>query len=275
MPVETRTIPCGDIKICLGVAGSGPPLLFLGGTGWDLRATPNPLTSSLTNHFTVALFDQRGQGRTSKPDGPYSIQGYAQDALAVANWLGWDAPFLVGYSFGGMVAQEYAIRFPKRLRKLVLAATTAGGRGGSSYPVHELLDFQVEDRARRGLRASDRRFASLEATCPQKAEAMVQKRMRGQTRFMHEERAVQGLQNQLEARKHHNSFDRLGSIVRPTMVLAGKDDLQAPVDAQQRMANAIPNALFERVEGAHNFIFESDTGYRTIADFLSTDAVTR
>jgi 3-oxoadipate enol-lactonase len=272
MPIDIQTIPCGDIEICLGIAGSGPPLLFLGGTGWDLRAIPNPLLSPLTDHFTVALFDQRGQGRTSKPCGPYSMTGYAQDALAVANWLGWDAPFLVGYSFGGMVAQEYAIRFPKRLRKLVLAATTSGGQGGSSYPVHELLDLQAEDRARQGLRASDRRFAPLEAACPHKAEAMVQKRMRSQTRFMHEENALQGLRSQLEARKHHNSFDRLGSIARPTLVLAGKDDLQAPIDAQQRMADSIPNARLEQVEGAHNFIFESDLAYQRITSFFNPEA---
>lgn len=268
MPPDIRQVRCGDIKLCLGVAGQGPPLLFLGGTGWDLRATPNPLTSVLTSCFTVALFDQRGQGRSTKPAARCTMQTYAQDALAIADHLGWQAPALVGYSFGGMVAQEYAIRFPSRLSKLVLAATTAGGRGGSSYPVHDLLHLDPIDRARTGLRVSDRRFARLEKHNAAEADLMVQKRMMSQTRFSHEPGAKAGLKAQLSARAAHDCYDRLGHIKVPTLVLIGSDDLQAPFDAQHRMSDRIPGASCVTVAGAHNFLFENDTAYREIMRFL-------
>ncbi len=270
MPGETRTVRCGDIDICLSVAGRGPALLFIGGTGWDLRASPAPITSLLTDHFTVALFDQRGQGRTSKPPGPYTMAGYAEDACAVADVLGWETPHVVGYSFGGMVAQEYAIRFPDRLDRLVLAATTSGGVGGASFPVHRLLELPPADRARRGLQTSDRRFSALEEASPREADAMVQKRMAAQTRFTDEPGARAGLRAQLAARAAHDCYDRLDRITAPTLVLAGEDDLQAPVAAQRRLADRIPDARFRRVPGAHNFIFEGPAGYEQIAEFLTT-----
>ncbi len=268
MPPDIRRVTCGDIEVCLGLTGTGPPLLFLGGTGWDLRAGPTPLDSILTRTFTVALFDQRGQGRTTKPSGPYSMKAYAQDALAVADHLGWAAPAIVGYSFGGMVAQEYAIRFPTRLGKLVLAATTAGGAGGSSYPLETLLPLDPMERARRSLQVSDRRFARLEEQEPTQAAQKVQKRMTAQTRFSHETHAQRGLKAQLAARAEHDCYDRLARIGVPTLVLIGEDDMQAPVDAQNRIASQIPDATKQVVRGAHNFLFEGNKGYQAIADFL-------
>lgn len=275
MPPDVHQVTCGDIEICLGLAGQGPPLLFLGGTGWDLRASPNPLTSVLTSNFTVALFDQRGQGRTTKPAAPVSMKTYAQDALAVADHLGWHAPAVVGYSFGGMVAQEYAIRFPDRVSKLVLAATTAGGRGGSSYPVHDLLDLDPMTRARCGLRVSDRRFAHLEEQNAAQADQMVERRMISQTRFSHEHGAKRGLRAQLSARAEHDCYDRLRQISVETLVLVGSDDLQAPLEAQKRMSEQIPHATRHIVKGAHNFLFEDDAGYHEIMGFLTQPIASR
>lgn len=268
MPPDIHQVTCGDIEICLGLAGKGPPLLFLGGTGWDLRAFPNPLESLLARSFTVALFDQRGQGRSTKPGAPCSMKTYAEDALAIADHLGWAAPAIVGYSFGGMVAQEYAIRFPTRLSNLVLAATTPGGEGGSSYPVHNLLDLDPMSRARSGLRASDRRFARLEENDAAQADQMVQRRMIAQTRFSDEPGAKSGLRAQLSARASHDCYDRLRQIKAQTLVLSGSDDLQAPLEAQNKMSERIPHAEHRIVKGAHNFLFEEDTAYHEIAGFL-------
>ncbi|KAJ56307.1 hypothetical protein ACMU_05005 [Actibacterium mucosum KCTC 23349] len=268
MPVDLHDVPCGDITIRLGLAGSGPPLLFLGGTGWDLRLTPTPLQSPLTKHFTVALFDQRGQGQSDKPPGPYSMQGYAQDALAVVDHLGWRAPAVVGYSFGGMVAQEYAIRFPDRLSKLVLAATAPGGAGGSSFPVHELLGLPKYERARQGFLASDSRFKALEQDDPQRAADMIRKRAQTQTQFIDEPGAFTGLRAQLAARKLHNCYDRMDQITVPTLILAGESDLQAPMSAQHKMLTKLPRAVLKTVAGAHGFLFESSDGYDAITKFL-------
>lgn len=269
MVSETQIVCQDGTRLRVGVAGSGPALLFIGGTGWDLRTRNTPLQSLLTKRFTVALFDQRGQGRSDKPDGPYSMQGYAEDACAVADELGWERPHVVGYSFGGMVAQEYAIRFPTRISRLVLMATTPGGAGGRSYPIQDLLDLPPEERARRGLQISDLRFEALQRADPAAAQRQIEQRIASQTRFAGEPRAMLGLRAQLAARATHDCYDRLRSIRAPALVVAGQEDGQAPMDAQIRMADRLPDAEIKTLPGAHGYLFDNDLGYRTLSDFLS------
>lgn len=269
MQGEPTIIDVNGVRLFTKVCGAGPRLLFIGGTGWDLRSPNAPLNSELTKHFSVAQFDQRGMGRSDKPDGPYTMKGYASDAAHVLAALGWDKAHVVGYSFGGMVAQELAIGWPERIDKLIIAAATSGGKGGGSYPVHDLLGLPPYDRAKRGLEIADKRFSTAFRNAnPEAAEAMIQRRMANQVKYAHEDRAAIGLKEQLAARAQHDCYDRLNRIAAPTLVLAGAQDGQAPQDAQKNLAHAIPNATFKNTSGAHDFLFEDNQGYREICDFL-------
>jgi pimeloyl-ACP methyl ester carboxylesterase len=115
-----------DIDICFDRAGTGAPLLAISGSRGDLRRKPNLLESPLAKAFDVLAYDQRGLGRTSKPDQPYSMSDYADDAAALMDAVGWERANIVGLSFGGMVALELAIRHPDRVAKLALCCTSPG-----------------------------------------------------------------------------------------------------------------------------------------------------
>ena len=116
MPLAT----IGDIEIFHERQGAGAPLLFISGTGGDLRNRPTVFEGPLAKAFDVLAYDQRGLGRTSKPDAPYSMAGYADDAARLMDHVGWESALVVGVSFGGMVAQELVLRHPARVRRLVL-----------------------------------------------------------------------------------------------------------------------------------------------------------
>src|SRR5579871_5946975 len=107
-----------DIRIWYERAGTGPELLAIFGTGGDLRREPNLLRTPLSPRFDVLAFDQRGLGRSSKPDEPYTMAGYADDAAGLLDALGWRRAAVIGVSFGGMVAQELALRHPDRVARL-------------------------------------------------------------------------------------------------------------------------------------------------------------
>ena len=113
-------------------AGEGPTLFYISGTGGDLRNKPNQLDSPLAKHFNLMCFDQRGLGQSAKPAVEYTMADYADDAAALLDQVT-DAPVrVIGVSYGGMVAQELALRYPEKIRSLLLVCTSAGGAGDLS-----------------------------------------------------------------------------------------------------------------------------------------------
>ena len=119
----------GDIAINYQVTGSGPRVLFFNGSGATLESSA-PLINALSKTCEVLAHDQRGLGKTSIPDGPYTMAQYAADGEALLNHVGWTSCAVVGISFGGMVAQEFAVTWPERVERLVLLCTSAGGDAG-------------------------------------------------------------------------------------------------------------------------------------------------
>src|SRR6516165_2581643 len=146
-----------DIDIYFDRAGTGAPLLAISSSRGDLRRKPNLLESPLPKAFDVLAYDQRGLGRTSKPDKAYSMIDYADDAAAVMDAAAWERANVIGVSFGGMVALESVLRHPDRVAKLAICCTSAGGAGGASYPHHTLQELPADERARLMVSISDTR----------------------------------------------------------------------------------------------------------------------
>lgn len=248
------------------IGGSGPRLLFISGTGGDLRNRPNMLDGPLPKHFEVLAYDQRGLGQSQVPDGTYAMADFAEDAAALLAHLGWDDALVMGASFGGMVAQELALRHPARVRRLVLACTSSGGAGGASYPLHELADLDPEDRALRSLSLADNRLdTEWRAANPDRWEAL-----RAQNRPAPPADPVraEGARKQLEARKGHDTWDRLGAIACPTLVAGGRYDGIAPPENSRRLAEAIPGAELQLYEGGHLFFVQDRSAFPAMIEFL-------
>ena len=124
----------GDLEVYYEQGGSGPRLLFISGTGGDLRRRPSVFERPIGPHFEILTYDQRGLGRTSKPDRDYTMAEYAEDAIGLLDAVGWDRCHVMGVSFGGMVAQEIAIRYPGRVDRIVMACSSSGGAGNPECP---------------------------------------------------------------------------------------------------------------------------------------------
>jgi 3-oxoadipate enol-lactonase len=264
------TARVGDLDIVYERAGSGPPVLVIGGTGGDLRQRPGLLDTPLIRAFEVVVYDQRGMGRTTVPDGPYSMAGYADDAAGLIAEVGWDRCAVVGISFGGMVAQELALRHPGLVERLVLACTSSGGAGGSSYPLHELAARPEDERDRRQLALSDTRVGEeWQATHPDDTEALLELVRARRQVGAGEPGREKGAALQFEARATHDTWDRLGSITAPTLVCAGRYDAIAPVENNEALVERIPDARLEVFEGGHLFLMQDRRAWSAIAGFLA------
>jgi 3-oxoadipate enol-lactonase len=258
------------VEIYYEVAGSGPRLLLISGTGGDLRSPPSVFDGPLAKMFEIAAYDQRGLGRSSVPPGPYTMADYADDAAGLLDVLAWEDALVMGISFGGMVAQELALRHPARVRRLVLACTSSGGAGGSSYPLHELADLPGDERIARHLELADTRYdAAWRATHPEEWQSLASLfRARAEIGSDEPGRA-EGAALQLDARRRHDTWDRLGQITCPTFVCAGVHDGIAPPVNAEHLATAIPGAVLEMFAGGHLFLLQDRAAWPAITAFLA------
>jgi 3-oxoadipate enol-lactonase len=260
-----------DIEIYFERAGAGPTLLFIGGTGGDLRVKPNVFDGPLPRQFDVIAYDQRGLGRTSKPDRSYTMAQYADDAAALLSALAVSRAVVFGVSFGGMVAQELALRHPGRVKAMVLACTSPGGEGGASYPLHQLTGMTREEMARTMIPISDtRRDAAWAAANPEEHRALVE--MASTDPYAEESDRAMGARRQLEARATHDTWDRLAAIRCPVLVAGGKFDGIATPETQARMAARIPGAQLRMYEGGHLFLLQDRAAFPEIAAFLKSNS---
>lgn len=115
------------------VEGDGPTLLLIQGLGyatWGWART----VPALAERFRVIAFDNRGAGRSDKPDDTYSVELLAEDALAVVDALGERPAHVAGFSLGGYIALTLALRHREAVEALVLLSTTCGGPDSQGVP---------------------------------------------------------------------------------------------------------------------------------------------
>jgi 3-oxoadipate enol-lactonase len=246
--------------------GSGRRLLYLNGSGTTL-ATTGVLLTPFAARFDLLAHDQRGLGRTAVPPGPYTMADYAADAAALLDHVGWDTCRVVGVSFGGMVAQELAVTWPSRVERLALLCTSSGGAGGSSYPLHELLDRDPAERAALEPLLLDTRVTPewLDAHPADRGLADI---MVARATAARSDEQRRGEIEQLGARRHHDVFDRLDRVACPTLVASGRYDGIAPPANGEAIAGRIPEAELRVYEGGHAFFAQDRAAFSDVIDFL-------
>jgi 3-oxoadipate enol-lactonase len=254
-------LPLDPVDLYYELAGAGPRLLVINGTGSDLRNPPRPSEWQGADRFELLSYDHRGLGRSVPRDveSQPTMADFGDDALALVDALGWDGFAVLGISFGGMVAQELALRAGRRVRRLVLACTSCGGDGGASYPLHELYALTPDARVEAMVPLVDTRAADD----PRLRELL--------TAYLGRDTAdpvPAGLVHRLEARRRHDSFDRLGSITAPTLVAAGRYDGIAPPANSEVLAARIPDARLEVFEGGHGFMLQDPSAWPAMSEFL-------
>ncbi len=249
-------------------SGTGVPLLFISGTGGDLRMKPSVMDGPFPKHFETLSYDQRGLGQSSKPDVAYTMADYADDAAALIQFAGWKEANVAGASFGGMVAQELTLRHPTIVKRLVLLCTSPGGEGGASFPFHEIDHMSRAERARHMMPIADTRHDAAWAAANPDQYAFMLKAASADP-YADEPGRAMGARRQLEARAKHDAWNRLHEIKCPVMIAAGKYDGIATPQSQRNMASRIPQAALIFYEGGHMFMLQDRKAFADMISFLS------
>jgi 3-oxoadipate enol-lactonase len=259
--------------------GEGDPLLLIMGLAADSTAWLFQVPE-LARHYRTIVFDNRGVGRSSKPRGPYTIHEMADDAAGLLDVIGIERAHVVGVSMGGMIAQELALRHPKRVRGLVLGCTFP-------EPDAEAERQRQFSLARFGGRvtASGETEIEVSAVDPLMLFQHLLPRVFNQS-FIDRELpkllqifggalqygfSLEAILGQVEAIMGHRATDRLREITAPTLVITGDADLLVSPANSDVLARNIPGAKLVKIPGgSHGFNFETpDVFNREVIDFLA------
>ena len=131
--VNTQDIPLqkvhvGDIEMAYKMFGKGDPILLISPAQADMNDWEPSLKSTLSANHTVIVFDNRGVGNTTTGIKPFSIQQFANDTAGLLDALKIQKADVLGYSLGSFIAQQLAVTHPDKVNRLVLIATTCGGK---------------------------------------------------------------------------------------------------------------------------------------------------
>ncbi len=267
-PGGAQSFRANGIDIFYERAGVGPRLVFLNGSGATIESS-RVLVAPFLQKFEVVTHDQRGLGRTGIPDNPATMEDYAADVGALMDHAGWDSASIVGLSFGGMVAQEFAVTYPQRVDSLVLMCTSPGG-AQPSYPLHELEAVEPAERSVRYRRLLDERFDD-EWLSDHRLDSMLVSVMEERGRAEKSAEQRRGERLQLDARWGHDVLDRLDRVTARTLVASGRYDGIAPPVNGRSIADRIPGAIFRLFEGGHMFMVQDPTASSAIIEFLLDD----
>jgi proline iminopeptidase len=258
---DMTTIRVRDVSLFVKVQGKGYPLVLMhGGPGLD--HTTLAALEPLADAFTLIFYDHRCNGRSAGAVESMTWDNLTADADALRETLGFDEWAVLGHSFGGNVALEYALRYPERLSHLVLldtcgdawwiqhnAAEILRKRGYKPATVRaarrfyngQLTPGQVRPTAMRFLGAYFYHFGVL--ALPRALLSGTRMRMRPEAHVFGFSRLQTGW----------TVMDRLSEIRAPTLVLAGRYDFLFPPEHQAILADRIPHAQLEIIECAgHN-----------------------
>ncbi len=250
------TVKAGGISLYYEAHGEGEPLLLIMGYGsnsghWFV------ILPRLASRFNVIIFDNRGTGRSDKPDIPYTAEMMTGDITGLLDAIGIGAAHVFGVSMGGMIAQELALRHPGRVKKLVLGCTSCGGpRAIRSSPEAAAFLFNPE-RAR--LSEEEKALSTVpwlwnEDFIAKHPEA-VRRYVTTTTQYPTPLYAYTCQANFILSL---DTYDRLPQIKAPALVMCGARDRLIPPENSGILASRIPGAelvIFEKA--GHGFI--SDT----------------
>jgi proline iminopeptidase len=119
------------VKIYYEQSGKGEPLVLIAGGPGDSHAYFKPYFGKLEKYFTIIYFDSRGRGRSTGPanTAPYTVESDVEDLENLRKQLGYETINVFGHSYGGIIAQSYAIHYPDRVRHLILCNTFHSAKG--------------------------------------------------------------------------------------------------------------------------------------------------
>ncbi|MBW4616251.1 MAG: alpha/beta hydrolase [Desmonostoc vinosum HA7617-LM4] len=259
-------IQINGIDLFYDIKGAGEPLLLIAGFMCD-HAYWSLIMPSLVSHYQVIRLDNPGMGRSSAPNGPYSLKQMASDVATLLEYIGIDKVHLAGHSMGSQIAQELVLSHPEKVKSLMLLSSWAKG----DVRFHSIIETWGNLPSSIDLRLYEKVilpwiFTDEFYAIPQMIEQLIEFAINypflptNSTLYHHSQAIISA-----------DTSDRLKDIHCPTLVLVGQQDILTPIKFAQQLVQDIPNAELVIIEkGGHGFLVESpDAVVSVMLNFLA------
>jgi pimeloyl-ACP methyl ester carboxylesterase len=244
--------------------GQGDPLLMIQGWGMDITGWQN-IVEPLSKVFRIVLFDNRGTGRSETTSGDYTTRQLADDAAALLDHLQIQKTHVLGWSMGGMIAQELVLAYPQKVDGLILAASSAKVNEKSAFiawsnveaikrgELETSVNWQLSFCFSRALFANHALLSEIKESALNPSYPVT----------------LEGLISQLAAVLSHDRRGQLGSVKSPTLVLAAEEDGIIDIDQVKALAGEIEDAQLKVLPGGHMYHIEyPDIFAQTVIKFF-------
>jgi len=248
-------------------AGEGDDVLLLCGLGDDITAWDGQF-GPFSERRRVTVVDNRGVGRSSLPDGEFTVRDMAADAIALCDAIGVGPAHVMGFSMGGAITQELAIARPDLTRSLVIV-------GSWAYSDRLFRTFIESSAYFAGIADDDRMFLMYFLASTYSKAVFEDGRVDAFCDAMLQNpypQSTEAFQRTARAILHHDTRERLGAIAVPTLVLHGDEDIICPPRHSREIARLIPGARLVAIpEQAHQPFQEDAAAFNaTVQEFWAS-----
>ena len=281
--IPVKKVHVGDIDIAYKTFGKGDPILLFNGASASMDAWDQSFLRSLSSNHKVIVFDSRGVGNTTIGSKPFTMWLLANDAAGLLDALKIQKANVLGYSLGGQIAQQFTVTYPEKVNRLILVATTCGGKDGIPKPPEFIkLQSDIVNKSLNNVSVSREEINTLITASlgsgwirlhPESLKNIPE------TYDPFARISTNALKQQAnigfawEATNWNGACDELAKIAKPTLVMTGTDDnLYAPHENSLVLAGKIPGAWLVQIKDAGHAIMDQypDEISKILQTFLST-----
>jgi pimeloyl-ACP methyl ester carboxylesterase len=288
--IPLKKVRVGDIDIAYKMIGKGDPILLFNGASDSMDAWDPSFLKGLSSNHTVIVFDSRGIGNTTTGSKPYTMQLLANDTAGLMDALKIQEADVLGYSLGGHIAQQFTVSHPDKVNRLILVATTCGGKDSIPKPPEfKKLQSEIVNKTLNNVSISQEEMKSL--VTASLGSGWV--RLHPESVDIPENTTLQqakpsltpeAMKNQMnvgfawEATNWNGACDELAKIAKPTLVITGTDDDNYMPHANALViAGKIPGAWLVQIKDAGHAVPDQYPGEisKILNTFLSTTGQNR
>jgi pimeloyl-ACP methyl ester carboxylesterase len=275
-----KIVNVNGVKLSYLIHGMGNSVIFIHGFGAK-KEIWKPQIREISRKYQSITFDLRGTGESDRPDMPYTMKMLAEDIRGLMDAINVKKAHIIGRSFGGMIAQHFALMYPEKVDKLILIATNYGRENVDWVEVAKTGRLEeIETMRSNPLKAFKQKSKWVfHIKFRKEMERYPDKKFYGSFSMndLIKESTInpsrpQDIINQAEAMKTHYTFDHLYKIKNKTLLIASSHDRQTPLSVMTEMRERIPNSKLKVIQEAGHFMTLSRASEvnKLILDFLET-----